>query len=84
MIEEIFINVTNQLTPELIVELLITFIIVFLIVFVFKSDLTKNKVKKNDPNEEKRQKSIDAIKKTTERVNSERKLKNKLQARGKK
>ena len=73
---------TNQLTPQLLLELIVTFLAVLGVVYIFKSDLVRNDKKLVDPNEEKRKRDLEAIKKSTNRSNAQKKLKNKLNSEG--
>ncbi|MGP1560998.1 MAG: hypothetical protein ACTTIC_02810 [Helicobacteraceae bacterium] len=76
------VSVFNELTPGLIAEVSVTFIFVLFVVFIFKSDLVRPGEPRPDPNEERRRRAMELIKKSEKRALEEKKLKSRLNAKG--
>lgn len=80
--ESIFTDLAAQLSPGFLVEVVVTFIIVIAIVFVFKSDLIRPEENRPDPNDEKRRRALEILKRSAQRTREEKELKSKLKSKG--
>jgi len=79
---ELVLAIVEEITPNLVIQIFVTFIFVLFVVFVFKSDMVRPGEPNPDPNEEKRRRAVELIKKSQKRIMEEKKLKSRLNAKG--